>query len=427
MLRRVILTVRAQAEALRGIDLPSGHAAGARSAHLFGPCNAFPAMLKGINGANHIWDLTQLADTWGGEIMRWLDGVSVHNHRIHSRLGSYDNVLPALNDNTLANAWRFQERAMSYWPASERQYKPVMNDEGGTYYDSLPGTWNGGDIVVPSITSRGRVWAAATSHALALRSYRDHMQFLAHLWFACVREVKYNISHSGAPVSNRWDPRPASIGADDRPFAPLPDWALLNAILDPTAYDHGRNNFPNTFPVKPWTEFNDPRSWGVYIDMGRAGQGVALVDPPWEGWRHISFGTGAVPPGEVEMRGWTLAGEAPRNLIMRPAWLAHPGRQHLFRCKINFPAGTTNTARAKIRVRGHNKLWGLENLEAEVRGGNTAPGGGTGPDNWATVEVPFQHVGHGLTHIPPVNYALLCCDHNAVGTVRWKDPELLVS
>lgn len=435
-LKRQVLLARAAKEQMLGIDVPSGARTTAFPAHCAGPACAFPVMRKPTSAedprqnAAQIWDLTQLADTFNGEILRWYDAVATHNHRVHTRIEGYNNAAPPEQQNCLYNLWRFQERCLSYWPASERRYVPLMVTECGTYWDSQNGTWNGGPIYIPTTVSRGQTWFQACEQNIKLREYRDAMQFCMMLWNGAIIEAKYATCHTKALSGNRWDFRPDDLslwptldGGDGRHFKPLPDWAALVALRNEANYDHGRNNFPGVFPTKAWTDFAKASSWAVYFNMSTAPTGTPLTSPPTVWWQNVFMGTDGVEAGTMEMRGWG-AGTAidHRNMAVRPVWLAHPSREHLFRVKVNFPTSNAN-ARAKIRVRGHDKLYGIRNLEVEVIGNDAAATG----SNWKTIELAFRHTGHGLAHLDPVNYALLCCDHNAVGTVRWKEPELLVA
>jgi hypothetical protein len=435
-LKRHVLAARAVYEQVHAIDVPSGARTTPFPAVCVGPTVAFPCAARptaaedAAQNAAQIWTLTQLADTWGGEILRWYDAMTAHNHRVHTRIESYENVGPADRLNAMYHLWKFQERCMSYWPASERVSKPLMITECATYWDSANGTWSGGTELIPSSTGQGKTWPPATSHNIRLRQYRDCMQFCMMLWNGVIVEGKYATAHSGAKSTCRFDSRSDATsiwatadGGDGLHFAPLPDWAPLLDLRNQHNYDHGRNNFPAAFPVKPWTEFALAKSWAVWFDMATAPTGIPITSPPTTWWENVFFGTDGVAAGEVEMRGWGSGTAANRrNMIMRPVWLAHPTRRHRFQVKVNFPTSNAS-ARAKIRVRGHNKLWGIENLEVEVIGDDAEATG----SNWKSIGIDFNHTGHGLQHLAPVNYALLCCDHNAVGTVRWKEPELLVS
>lgn len=435
-LKRHVLAARASYEQMMAIDVPSGARTTPFPAVCAGPVSAFPGMTKPTaaqdapQNASQVFDLTQLADTWNGEYLRWVHAVAAHNHRVHTRIESYDNVGPASHLNAMYHLWKFQERCMSYWPVSERVGRPLMITECATYWDSANGTWNGGTELIPSSTGQGKTWPPANVQNIKLREYRDAMQFCMMLWNGVIVEAKYATAHTGAKTTARWDSRPGdeslwlvADGGDGYRFKPLPDWAPLLDLRNHSNYDHGRNNLPATFAAKPWTDFAQAKSWAVWFDMNVAPTGTPLTTPPTIWWENVFFGTDGVADGTVEMRGWGSGTAANRrNMIMRPVWLAHPTRTHRFQVKVNFPISNAS-AKAKIRVRGHNKLNGLANIEAEVIGNDAAATG----SNWKTIGVDFTHTGHGLLALKPVNYALLCCDHNAVGTVRWKDPEFLVS
>lgn len=430
--KRHVIAARAAMEASLGIDLPPGSPTFTDTAYVLGPSLA-EGHQTGYKSA-FWWGYNDLADAFGGEYMRHIHGLSIHLHRVHSRIFSYTNVEPGANDNCFYNAWAFQQRAMSTWPAGERRYLPIFNDEGGSRHGGIVpstenGTWNGGTEVYPQVTNARGTWDAATTHNLELRKFRDGMMACAHMLYGISRHCVYARSLSNATPHNMWDSRPTEVwtkasGGDDLGFRPFSGYAHYEKCYDPSTYDIA--GFPTVFPTKDFTRFGEPWTWQAYFDMNRPPNETPLTTPVWWGWYYIKFGIDGVTPGEVEMRPWSKAGYVARNLIMRPVWLRYPTKQHVFQCKINFPAGTTNTAKAKIRVRGHNKLWGPENLEVEVVGGTTTPGGGTGTDNWATVSIPFYHTNHDLD-VPKANYAILCCDHNAVGTVRFKEPRIFTA
>lgn len=417
---RVIWAMKAVYQELKGIEPPSGMAASSQSAHIFGPTVAYPT-IEHSGAAQQQWALKDIFEQFDGEILSWMDGVTVHNHRVMSVFETYDNTPPTAKQGSLYQAWRAIELANAKRRAAGRPQHgerclPVMTDEAGLMWESAPGTWSGGTVLYPESPKRGGgTLEAFTSHRAKLREYRDGMQMMASCWFGLSLVTHYSLSFSGHRSMNRWDPRynGAQKGADGLYFKPFPDWETLRRIWDPKNYDIETK--PLTFPSKSWTEYHLPYSWGVYIDQGKAPDARPLLDPPYSPWKNVTFG----PGGVVTM---TPGNGAPRNLIMRPVWLRRPGAVYVVRVKVNFP-DTAAGRGVKLRVRGFDKLDGLANLEQEVKGNDPRAMG----DKWLTLEQRVVHRGHGLAHLPSPNYLLIAIDHNAQGTVRLKDPEIVVA
>lgn len=410
--KRLIWQCKAVWEQMHGINQDADMQAPPHPGYFFGPSLAFPS--RAVADSNQMWHMDELFSEENGEILSYMDGISVHNHRVHSRIESYDNTPPPKNAFSLYNTWKAVETANALRTPGNRRRLPLMTDEAGINYNSSMGTWSGGTVIIPATSAV----PAGTSHNLELRKYRAGQQFMSCCWFGMSLMTHYVQTYTGHPTFNLWSPEPNDIwdtkeGGDGLGFKPYPDWMDTQKIWDHKRYDI--NTFQPQFPTKTWQEFHFPYTWGVYINQGLAPNGTPLTSPPYNPWKNVTFGD----DGVVTM----VAGNgADRNLIMRPVWLRRPTRIHRFQVKINFPTSNAN-AKAKIRIRGHNKLDGLENLELEVQG-NDPEATGT---NWKTVGLDFTHSGHGLQYLEPVNYALLCCDHNAVGTVRFKEPEVLVA
>jgi hypothetical protein len=410
--KRIIMQCKAVWEQMHGIDQDPDMQAPPHPGHFFGPTVAFPN--RQVTDPNQIWHLDEIFSEGNGEILSYLDGVTVHNHRVHSRIETYANQPPSLGGHSMYHAWKAIETANALRTPADRKRLPVMTDEAGINYDSANGTWNGGTVIIPATTTS----PAGTSHNFELRKYRAGQQLMSFCWYGVMLVTHYVQTYTGHPTFNLWSPDPNNIwevadGGDGFGFKPYPDWQDTQNIWDHRHYDI--QSYQPVFPAKTWEQYHLPYTWGVYIDQAVAPTGTPLTTPPYNPWNNVTFAA----DGVVTM---TAGNGAARNLIMRPVWLRRVTRTHRFQVKVNFPTSNAS-AKAKIRVRGHNKLDGLENLEVEVVGNDAEATG----SNWKTIAIDFNHTGHGLQHLNPANYALLCCDHNAVGTVRFKDPEILVA
>ncbi len=164
--KRLIWQCKAVWEQMHGINQDADMQAPPHPGHFFGPSLAFPS--RAVADSNQMWHMDELFSEENGEILSYLDGITVHNHRIHCRIELYDNTPPAANAFTLYNAWKAVETANALRTPGNRRRLPLMTDEAGINYNSSMGTWSGGTVIIPATSAV----PAGTSHNLELRKYR---------------------------------------------------------------------------------------------------------------------------------------------------------------------------------------------------------------------------------------------------------------
>lgn len=375
------------------------------------PSLAFPSRTN--QDANQKIYFVDMCAEYNGIIFDYVDIISVHMHRVMSNMESYTNQPPADNAQSMYHICKIIEETNALRVANGMAVKkmPVMIDEAGLLINSPPG-WetSASTIGVPSDASPTYTYDTGNC---AFRLYRMGGMILEFCWYGLIAHVDYVIAYSGAYNYYSFQPNQSvNDSVDGLPMKVMHDWREHFKTWNFNLYDI--NLFTQgSFPNKSWNEYYKAYTWGAYIPMGTAAvNSLASGLPPYNGWRNITFGA----DGVVTMTSTYSVG---RNLIFRPVWLRKPTLDHTVSVEINFPTVNAN-AKAKLRVRGYDKLNGLANSEVEVVGNDTAATG----SNWKTVSVTVTHVGHGLAALNPVNYLLFCCDHNCVGTVRFRNPRV---
>lgn len=410
-LKRWIIHAKAVYEQLHDISQLANTNLADPGIYYFGPTFAFSTRTN-MSG-NQRWTVEQFFTTFNGLALSYLDGITTHMHRVQTTIESYTNQPPADNSQSFYHVWKIVEEANVLRVANGMAARnlPMMTDESGLLINS-PGGWETTD------SPAAYEWDGFTfsEGQMQWRKYRAGNMVIACMWYGLMLWIDYVFAYSGAGQYYMWKPDqddtwPVSAGGDGLGMEPFADWVDHHDIWNINNYDI--NTFTQgSFPVKTWQEYHLTYSWGAWLPMGSAaGDTYASGRPPYLGWENITFSGGMVTMTNLRA--------ASRNLICRGVALRKPDRQHVCSVEINFPTSNAS-ARAKFRVRGYNKLNGLAETAVEVIGNNTLATG----SNWYTAEVTIDHTGHGLANLNPANYLLMCCDHNNVGTVRFRNPRI---
>lgn len=410
--RRNIFSLKVVYEQLRAISqsAQTTHAA-INDIYVAWPSLAFPSRTN--QDANQIIYFAELCSEYNGVALDYCDILTFHLHRVMSNIESYSNQPPADNAQSLFHMWKILEETNTLRVANgmAEKHMPCMIDEAGLLINS-PSGWDTGTNTIGVRTDGSPTYTYDDGNC-AFRKHRSGMMLFNMCWFGLIAHVDYVIAYSGAYQYYSFQPNQSiNDSVDGLPMKVMHDWREHFKTWNYKLYDI--NLFTQgSFPNKTWQEYYKGYTWGAYIPMGTAAvNSYASGLPPYNGWRNITFGA----DGIVTM---TSTYSVSRNLIYHPIWLRKPTVVHRVSVQVNFPTVNAN-AKAKLRVRGYNKLNGLVNSEVEVVGNDTAATG----SNWKTVSVDITHVGHGLDNLEPINYLLFCCDHNAVGTVRFKNPRI---
>lgn len=428
-MRRYCLIAEAAQECMAGINLPAGTTALDRPWYFSGPAYAQETM---PTIAPFYYGLRDLNTHFNAMYHKNLNIVSGNKHRIFSDLTRFDESEVPETTNHIINLWRWQDEATII---NGSTHKPVVNTEGGQFaqfgvtsasVESKNGTWSGGTTIVPVTTNSRGTFGPYTDQVYKLLEYEAHMSVIHDMWYGLIGRVLYSNSFSGMLACNNchWDPTVIDA-VDGLPFSRFPHYDLLRKCWEPTLYDSRYWN--SGFTDKDWTKFNELWTWGVFKNE-RVKPSRVYPDNPYLPWDYTFFGTDSVPSGVMEMRPWaSLTGynktTNDRMIACKPVYCAYPNREHRFQVKVQVPSSNAAT-RAKLRVRGYNKLRGHVGLSLLINGNDpelVAP-------NWKTVGIDFNLVGHGLSAYPEMNYALCVIDYeNGTGatSIQFKEPEIL--
>ena len=381
-----------------------------------------------------IWSLRDINAQFSAMYHAKMNIIAGNKHRIYSDLTRFDETEVTNSTNHIINLWRWQDEATVINGAP---YKPIVNTEGGQYgqfglsglasVQAKSGTWaSGGTTLFPNTTNSRGSFGPMNDRSYKLLEYEAHMSVIHDMWYGMTGRVLYSKNFSGVLTNNEMDWRETSIDAiDGLPFARFPHHDHTYKCWDPTLYDS--RTWSGNFTDKDWDHFHELWTWGVFKNE-RVLPSQDYPNNPYTPWDYIKFGTDTVPSGQLEFRPWTnLTGynrvTNDRSIVAKPVYCAYPNRTHRFQIKVQVPSSNAAT-RAKIRVRGHNKLRGHLGLSLLITGDDAA----LIAPNWKTVGIDFTLTSHGLSAYPEINYALCAIDYeNGTGAdrMRFKEPEIL--
>lgn len=355
----------------------------------FGPIAAFPSLTKNPSEPAQLWSLRDLFNkTYNGpytayagtKFLDLVDVVSVHMHRVATRIPTFDGVAPSATLPSWYNLWTALEEQGSA--------KPVMTDECG-----MPlGIASGGPYNEGGRTDHSFLREIRTG--IALQSAYMHG---VSLW------IWYSTAGTGAAADY-------DLLNENSTFTKYAEADPIFNLFDPSdlAKPNPVNNV-STLPItnKTWTTFHkggNSAGWAVWVD--------ALATPdyatgsPWRLWRKVTLDNNLATIDNS-------LGSVDRIMLLRPVQFtsgAGGGGSHYFQADIKIAGSTTtNPARVKLRVKGFNAKHGLNEVASSIVSGNT---GGA----WVTVNTAaFIPIQHGLAGLPDPLKAELVIDYDGNG------------
>lgn len=172
--------------------------------------------------------------------------------------------------------------------------------------------------------------------------------------------------------------------------------------------------------AKTWQSYW--KDWLVWFNQAQDPIDGPSTTNPFTEWNFVTFAANLI----------TMSNRSGRNLVMRlinsryvaqhaPSATSNGivGVPHTFtvECRLSSSA----TGRARVEVRGYNKLNGLVSVvSATVIG---VAGTGT----WTPLTVTWTHVPHNNPKLPDPLTSVLLLDHNGSGTCEWRNANLAVS
>ena len=356
--RRMKLMAKWIREQVKATNMLTGITNDPSNALVCGPALAFPS--SALSDSNQFYLLSDLlAD---GEYKEQVDAITYHNHnQCGTSICDYANTKPRSTVYSPQHIWD------AIQGSSGKTEMPIFSSETGVALDRNPGTY-------------GDAWQ--------LCAWRYANGYGGHCWYGVSTWLTYTTQ--GGP----WNWRLIT----DSPYSSTALWEAINYFANNDKFK--LSNYTPTFVTKDYTEFWKNDTWSVYFTQLEIP--TVVTGNPFSAWSRVTFSGGTV----------TLAPGA-RNLIWRNVIFPNLKSRQVI-AKVHFTAVNAN-AKAKLRLRGYNKLNGLEAQEFEVIGTTT---------DTQTLTLSFTPSRHGITTLPDNISCLLAIDHNGTGTLVVESVEI---